>query len=44
MWPRKAFLKLSLASIPVEVMALAFIEVMFASAYAALLWYVLGGK
>jgi hypothetical protein len=44
MWPRKAFLKFSLASIPVEVMALAFIEVMFVSAYAALLWYVLGGK
>ena len=36
--------KFSLASIPVEVLALGFIEVVLVSAYAALLWYVLGGK
>lgn len=31
-------------SIPVEVLALGFIEVVFMSAYAALLWYVLASK
>ena len=30
--------------IPFEVLALAFIEFVFVSAYAAVLWYMFGGK
>lgn len=37
-------MKYSLSSIPVEVLALAFILFTFVSVYAAVLWYVLGGK
>ena len=37
-------MKYSLSSIPVEVLALAFIEFTFVSVHAAVLWYVLGGK
>lgn len=37
-------MKYSLPSIPIEVLALAFIEFVFVSAYAAVLWYVLSGK
>ncbi len=37
-------MKYSLHTIPVEVLALAFIEFVFVSAYAAVLWYVLGHK
>ena len=31
-------------SLPDEVLALAFIEFVFVSAYAAVLWYMFGGK
>ena len=44
MWPSKVHLKFSLFSIPVEVLVLAFVECVFVSAFAAVLWYVLGGK
>ena len=37
-------MKYSLHTIPVEVLVLAFIEFVFVSAYAAVLWYVLGHK
>lgn len=37
-------MKYSLHAIPVEVLALAFIEFVFVSTLAALLWYVLGHK
>lgn len=40
----EAQMKYSLSSIPVEVLALAFIEFTFVSVYAAVVWYVLGGK
>jgi len=37
-------MKYSLHAIPVEVLALAFMEFVFVSAYAGVLWYVLGHK
>ena len=37
-------MKSALHAIPVEVLALAFIEFVFVSTYAAVLWYVLGHK
>lgn len=37
-------MKYSMHTIPVEVLALAVIEFVFVSAYAAVLWYVLGHK
>lgn len=37
-------MKYSLYTIPVEVLALALIEFVFVSAYAVVLWYVLGHK
>ena len=40
----ESHMKYSLSSIPIEALALAFIEFVFVSAYAAALWYVLSGK
>jgi hypothetical protein len=37
-------MKNSMSDIPVEVVALAFIEFVFVGVFAAVLWYVLGGK
>ena len=37
-------MKYSLHTIPVEALAFALIEFVFVSAYAAVLWYVLGHK
>jgi len=37
-------MKYSLHAIPVEVLALAFIEFVFVSIFAAVLWYALGHK
>jgi hypothetical protein len=37
-------MKYSMAAIPVEVLGLAFIEFVFVSAYAAVLWYMFSGK
>lgn len=37
-------MKYSFHTIPVEVLALAFIELVFVSTFAVLLWYVLGHK
>jgi len=38
------YMKYSLHTIPVEVLALAFVEFVFVSTYAAVLWYVLSHK
>jgi hypothetical protein len=37
-------MKYSMPAIPFEVLVLAFIEFVFVSAYAAVLWYMFGGK
>ena len=37
-------MKYSMPAIPVEVLALAFIELVFVSTYAAVLWYMFSGK
>ena len=37
-------IKYSMSAIPVEVLGLAFIEFVFVSTLAAVLWYMFGGK
>jgi hypothetical protein len=37
-------MKYSISAIPVEVLALAFIEFVFVSAFAAVLWYMFSGR
>jgi hypothetical protein len=37
-------MKYSMPTIPIEVLALAFLEFVFVSAFAAVLWYMFGGK
>jgi len=37
-------MKYSIAAIPIEVLALAFIEFVLVGAFAGVLWYMFGGK